>query len=156
MYGVNAGVPKTLLRHLVAYEKDVLCASGNALAAAALTDILDTPVSPELLPPKDGEIAQCTEQLVGPYELHDFFIYYTVRYGYTPEKILRLALAAHEGYYSEEEIKGWLSVFERRFLAQQFKRSCLPDGPAVGSVSLSPRGALMLPSDASLEAWRIK
>ena len=156
MYGVNAGIPKTLLRYLVAYERDLLAEDGNSEAAAALTDILDTPVSPELLPPKDGEIAQCTEKLVGPYELHDFFIYYTVRYGYTPEKILRLALVAHEGYYTEEEIKGWLAVFERRFLAQQFKRSCLPDGPAVGSVSLSPRGALMLPSDASAEEWRIK
>ncbi len=153
MYGVNAGVPKTMMRYLVAYEAERFAEEGNAVAAEVLRDILATPVSPELLPPKDGEIAQCTENIVGPYELHDFFLYYTVRWGFTPHKILRYAIHAFDGVYDEETIRGWLTVFVRRFFAQQFKRSCLPDGPAVGTVSLSPRGAWNMPSDALSAAW---
>ena len=149
MYGVNASVPKTLVRHLVAY------AAGKSPEGLAhiLRDILDTPVSPELLPPVDGVISQKTEDLVGPYELHDYFLYYLVRFGFTPEKVLRMALRSFEGRYPEEEIRKWLGVFCRRFFAQQFKRSCLPDGPKVGSVTLSPRGDWRMPSDASPAAW---
>lgn len=153
MYGVNAGVPKTLMRRLVSYEADRLEREGNTAAARALRDILATPVSPELLPPKDGEIAQCTEGIVGPYELHDFFLYYHIRYGFSPAKILRLAAAAFDGEYTRDDILYWLKSFYRRFFSQQFKRSCLPDGPAVGSVSLSPRGGFVMPSDASGENW---
>ena len=149
MYGVNAGVPKTLVRHLVAYEAQRL----GGEAGRVLRDILDTPVSPELLPPQDGHIAQKTEQLVGPYELHDFFLYYTVRFGYPPHKVLRLAEQAFAGAFEKEEIRQWLRTFLRRFFAQQFKRNCLPDGPGVGSVSLSPRGAWHMPADASAAAW---
>ena len=171
MYGVNAGVTKTMVRHLVAYEaeacgsKDVSGAgtAGKKLSARSrkpetelagvLRGILDTPVSPELLPPKDGEIVQKTEDLVGPYELHDFFLYYMLRYSFSPRKIARLAEMAFSGEYSKEEIIKWLKVFLKRFFSQQYKRSCMPDGPAVGSVGLSPRGAWSMPSDASGAAW---
>ncbi len=153
MYGVNAGIPKTLMRCLVSYEAHRLEREGNLEAAEVLRDILATPVSPELLPPKDGEIAQCTEDIVGPYELHDFFLYYIIRRGYTPKKLLRYAVHAFRGSYDEDTIRRWLIIFVRRFFSQQFKRSCLPDGPAVGTVSLSPRGAWSMPSDASAAAW---
>ena len=144
MYAVNASIPKTLVRHLTAFEAEH--SEGNL--KKALLDILDTPVSPELLPPKDGEISQKTEDLVGPYELHDFFLYYLVRQGFTPKKIFRLAKIAFDGAYDDETIKKWLKTFLWRFFSQQFKRSCLPDGPKVGTVTLSPRGDWRMPSDA--------
>ena len=150
MYGVNASVPKTLVRHLVRYYADT-CTDGEL--QAVLYDILDTPVSPELLPPKDGEIAQKTEDLVGPYELHDFFLYYVLRFGYEPAKVYRLAKLAFQGVYEKETILKWLKTFYRRFFSQQFKRSCLADGPKVGSVALSPRGDLRMPSDACAAVW---
>ncbi len=152
MYGVNAGVPKTLVRHLVRYEADI--AATDALRTVLL-DILDTPVSPELLPAKDGEISQKTDDLVGPYELHDFYLYYVLRFGFGPAKIFRLAKAAFAGRaeYPDEVLYRWLRNFYWRFFAQQFKRSCLPDGPKVGSVTLSPRGDWRLPSDAAAALW---
>ena len=153
MYGVNASVPKTLLRHIVSTVADDAESDGNALVASILRDVLATPVSPELLPPKDGEIAQCTEGIVGPYELHDFFLYHLVHHAFMPHKVLRMAVAAFADEYSEEVIRSWLGVFIRRFFSQQFKRSCLPDGPAVGSLSFSPRGAFAMPSDAASSAW---
>ncbi len=149
MYGVNADVPKTLVRHLVRFEAERL---GGKLGEA-LFDVLDTPVSPELLPPKDGEISQKTEELVGPYELHDFFLYHMLRHGFGPGKIYRMACRSFTGEYGPEVIKGWLRVFCRRFFAQQFKRSCLPDGPKVGTVGVSPRGDWRMPSDASAAVW---
>jgi len=151
MYSVNCSIPKTLVRYLVRFvaEKEL---SGKV--SETLIDILDTPVSPELLPKdKNGEIAQKTEDIVGPYELHDFFLYYFMRQGATPEKILFLAKVAFKDTYSEEEISKWLNMFLRRFFTQQFKRSCLPDGPKVGTISLSPRGDLRMPSDASFNGW---
>ncbi len=148
MYAVNSSIPKTLVRHLVKYAADT-----NEKIKDVLYDILDTPVSPELLPPKDGEISQKTEDLVGPYELHDFFLYNMLRFGFTPDKIYRMALKAFDGAYDEETIKKWLKTFYRRFFTQQFKRSCLPDGPKVGSVTLSPRGDFRMPSDASSRIW---
>ena len=151
MYGVNASIPKTLVRHLVRYYADTCV---NAELSATLYDILDTPVSPELIPPKDGKIAQVTEDIVGPYDLHDFFLYYLVRFGFSPEKIYRLACHAFEGMFDAETVKYWLSVFMRRFITQQFKRSCVPDGPKVGSVALSPRGDWRMPSDTALDLWR--
>lgn len=153
MYAVNASVPKTLIRHLVAYIAARERAVGNGEIADVLTDILNTPVSPELLPPKDGEIAQCTEGLVGPYELHDYFLYHAVRCGFSPRKIYRLACASFDGVYDRSVILGWLKVFFRRFITQQFKRSCMPDGPKVGSVVLSPRTDFRMPSDASAALW---
>ncbi|TGY97965.1 NAD(+) synthase [Petralouisia muris] len=150
MYGVNASVPKTLVRHLVRYYAD---ACENAELKKILLDILDTPVSPELLPPEDGKISQKTEDIVGPYELHDFFLYHMLRSGFGPGKIYRLAAYAFEGRYSGEVILKWLKVFVRRFFSQQFKRSCLPDGPKVGTVAVSPRGDLRMPSDASSALW---
>ncbi|MDE7114168.1 MAG: NAD(+) synthase, partial [Acetatifactor sp.] len=150
MYGVNAGVPKTLVRHLVRYYADTC---GNTELSELLLDVLDTPVSPELLPPVEGEIAQKTEDLVGPYELHDFFLYYMLRCGFEPEKVYRVAKLAFRGLYEDAVILKWLKTFYRRFFSQQFKRSCLPDGPKVGSVALSPRGDLRMPSDASAAAW---
>ncbi len=153
MYGVNGGIPKTMIRHVVRHEADLFRASGNTAVANVLYDILDTPVSPELLPPNGEEIAQCTEGIVGPYELHDFFLYHFVRSGLEPAKILRLAVHAFSGEYTEDIIRGWLTVFVRRFFSQQFKRTCLPDGPKVGSVALSPRGDWRMPSDASNAAW---
>ena len=149
MYGVNGSIPKTLVRHLVRYAAQK---AGGELEAVLL-DVLDTPVSPELLPPVDGDIAQKTEDIVGPYELHDFFLYYLLRFGFGPGKIYRLALAAFDGAYDAATIKKWLSTFFRRFFAQQFKRSCLPDGPKVGTVALSPRGDWRMPSDASARLW---
>ena len=153
MYGVNGSIPKTLVRHLVAYSADQAEGSDPELAAV-LRDILDTPVSPELLPPKEGEIAQRTEDLVGPYELHDFFLYYAVRWGFSPRKVFRLALHALGDRYDRATILKWLNNFYRRFFAQQFKRSCLPDGPKVGSLALSPRGDWRMPSDAVNALWR--
>jgi len=150
MYGVNASVPKTLVRYLVEYFAQK---AEDSKLHDVLMDILDTPVSPELLPPKDGLIAQKTEDLVGPYELHDFFLYYVLRFGFEPAKVYRLAKHAFKGKYEDEVIKKWLKVFYRRFIAQQYKRSCLPDGPKVGSVSVSPRGDLRMPSDASAAVW---
>lgn len=168
MYAVNASVPKTLVRYLVRYEADTC---GDKALSDSLLDVLDTPVSPELLPPEeDGTIAQKTEDLVGPYELHDFFLYQILRFGFMPGKVYRLALQAfyapkeerkvkpepgtpEVGHYSKETIKKWLKNFYRRFFAQQFKRSCLPDGPKVGSVTVSPRGDLRMPSDAQVRMW---
>ncbi len=152
MYGVNASVPKTLVRHLVRYVADTCTGEQQALRDVLL-DVLDTPVSPELLPPKEGQIAQKTEDLVGPYELHDFFLYYVMRYGFTPGKIYRLARKALGDSYEDDTIKKWLVTFYRRFFSQQFKRSALPDGPKVGSVALSPRGDWRMPSDASGALW---
>lgn len=151
MYGVNCSVPKTLVRYLVQFFADTC---ENDILKNVLYDVLDTPVSPELLPPKEGEIAQKTEDLVGPYELHDFFLYYTLRLGYGPEKIFRLACVTFEGAYDKKTIAKWLNTFFRRFFAQQFKRSCLPDGPKVGTVSVSPRGDLRMPSDANRALWQ--
>lgn len=150
MYGVNASVPKTLVRHLVRYYADTL---EDKELQAVLYDVLDTPVSPELLPPEDGQIAQKTEDLVGPYELHDFFLYYFLRFGYEPDKIYRIARLAFEGEHEKETIYKWLETFCRRFFTQQFKRSCLPDGPKVGTVALSPRGDWRMPSDACASVW---
>lgn len=149
MYGVNASIPKTLIRYLVKYEASK---AGDVLARV-LEDILETPVSPELLPPKDGVISQKTENIVGPYELHDFFLYYILRFGFTPSKIFRMACCAFCGTYGAGEILKWMKNFYRRFFSQQFKRSCLPDGPKVGTVSLSPRGDWRMPSDASPSLW---
>ena len=150
MYGVNASVPKTLVRHLVHYFADT-CEDSSL--KEVLYDVLDTPVSPELLPPKDGEIAQKTEDLVGPYELHDFFLYYFLRMGYEPGKIYRIAKLSFAGEYDDETIYKWLRTFCWRFFSQQFKRSCLPDGPKVGTVALSPRGDWRMPSDACVVLW---
>lgn len=150
MYGVNASVPKTLVRHLVCYYADT-CA--DETLQKVLYDVLDTPVSPELLPPEDGKISQKTEDIVGPYELHDFFLYYILRFGCTPKKIYRLANYAFAGTYDTETIQKWLKTFYRRFFSQQFKRSCLPDGPKVGTVAVSPRGDLRMPSDACARIW---
>ncbi|MCR4651127.1 MAG: NAD(+) synthase [Lachnospiraceae bacterium] len=150
MYGVNAGVPKTLVRHLVDYSADV---AEDETLREVLRDVLDTPVSPELLPPENGKISQKTENIVGPYELHDFFMYHMLRDGMGPAKIYRIALKTFDGSYEPEEILKWEKVFVRRFFAQQFKRSCLPDGPKVGSVAVSPRGDLRMPSDACATVW---
>ncbi len=153
MYGVNCSIPKTLVRYLVSYESQ-RTADINESLSRALADIVATPVSPELLPPtEDGTISQKTEETVGPYELHDFFLYYMIRFGFTPSKIYRMALIAFEGSYDAETIYKWEETFLRRFFAQQFKRSCGPDGPKVGTVSLSPRGDWRMPSDASRNVW---
>ena len=149
MYGVNASVPKTLVRHIVS---TVALESVSALRSV-LEDILDTPVSPELLPAQDDDISQKTEQIVGPYELHDFFLYYAIRWGFSPRKVYFLAQRAFAGRYSDEVLITWLRNFYRRFFAQQFKRSCLPDGPKVGTVTLSPRGDWRMPSDACAALW---
>ncbi len=149
MYGVNASIPKTLVRYLVRYEAETL--SGDA--SVILYDILATPVSPELLPAENGEISQRTEDIVGPYELHDFFLYYMVRFSFPPRKIFRIALRAFSDIYSPQTIRKWLIIFVRRFFSQQFKRSCLPDGPKVGTVTLSPRSDWRMPSDASAACW---
>lgn len=150
MYGVNASVPKTLVRYLVRYYAMYLA---DEKLSKVLYDVLDTPVSPELLPPKDGVIAQKTEELVGPYELHDFFLYHLMRYGSEPTKVFRMAKYAFAGEYDDATILKWMHTFYRRFFTQQFKRSCLPDGPKVGTVSLSPRGDLRMPSDACANLW---
>ncbi len=150
MYGVNASIPKTMVRCLVKYEAD--CVGG--MASSVLCDILDTPVSPELLPPdKNGDISQITEDVVGPYELHDFFLYCFVRYNFSPEKIFYIALKTFEGDYDRYTIKRFLHKFFLRFFTQQFKRSCMPDGVSVGNISLSPRGGLSMPSDAQVNMW---
>ncbi|MBT9684356.1 NAD(+) synthase [Pseudoflavonifractor sp. MCC625] len=151
-YAVNAGIPKTLVRHLVSFISDDKEAKDPQLSTV-LADILDTPVSPELLPAIEGQIAQKTEDLVGPYELHDFFLYYAVRWAFPPRKVLRLAEYAFGRSYDRAVLLKWLKNFYRRFFAQQFKRSCLPDGPKVGSVALSPRGDWRMPSDAVAELW---
>lgn len=154
MYGVNASVPKTLVRKLVKYFADIEKYNENNELADALYDILDTPVSPELLPADDDdEIAQITEDLVGPYEIHDFYIYYTVKYGFTPTKLYRMAQQALGDYYDDETLLKWLEVFVRRFFSQQFKRTCMPDGPATGEISLSPRQGFKMPSDAQSAIW---
>ncbi len=158
MYGVNCSVPKTLVRYLVQYYADTFdeaChdADSDALRRV-LQDVLDTPVSPELLPPKDGKIAQKTEDIVGPYELHDFYLYYVLRFGFMPSKVFRMAVYAFQGVYDAETIYKWLETFYHRFFRQQFKRSCIPDGPKVGSVALSPRGDLRMPSDACDTLWK--
>lgn len=150
MYGVNAGVPKTLVRYLVKYYADTC---NDEKLRNVLYDVLDTPVSPELLPPKDGVISQVTEDLVGPYELHDFFLYYMLRCGFSPKKIYRIATKSFELDYDDNTILKWLKNFYRRFFSQQFKRSCLPDGPKVGSIAVSPRGDLRMPSDAMYNTW---
>ena len=153
MYGVNASIPKTLVRHLVSYESERTASISEPLSKA-LADIVATPVSPELLPPtEDGQISQKTEEQVGPYELHDFFLYYFIRFGFAPSKIFRLASIAFEDVYDEDTIYKWEETFIKRFFAQQFKRSCLPDGPKVGTVTLSPRGDWRMPSDASRAIW---
>ena len=149
MYGVNASIPKTLVRWLVNYESQNVADE----LQETLIDILNTPVSPELLPAKDGKISQKTEDLVGPYELHDFFLYYMLRFGFTPRKIYRLATLTFSQDYSKEVILKWMKVFYRRFFTQQFKRSCMPDSPKVGTVTLSPRGDFRMPSDASFRIW---
>jgi NAD+ synthase (glutamine-hydrolysing) len=151
MYGVNSGIPKTLVRHLVKWVADNQI---DKVSRTTLWDILDTPVSPELLPvDSKGKIAQFTEELVGPYDLHDFFLFYTLRYGFSPGKIYYLAQYAFKSTYENSVILKWMEVFYRRFFSQQFKRSCMPDGPKVGSVNLSPRGDWRMPSDASAESW---
>jgi NAD+ synthase (glutamine-hydrolysing) len=150
MYAVNSSVPKTLVRYLVQYYADT---TDDRRLRETLYDILDTPVSPELLPPDGGEITQKTEDLVGPYELHDFFLYHMLRLSQSPGKIYRLAKIAFTGEYSDDVILKWEKTFYRRFFAQQFKRSCLPDGPKVGSVAVSPRGDLRMPSDACVNTW---
>ena len=152
MYGVNASIPKTLVRHLVSFVSDDKAEEDERLSAV-LSDILDTPVSPELLPAIEGKIAQRTEDLVGPYELHDFYLYYAIRWGFPPRKVFRLAEYAFGRSYDRETLLKWLKNFYRRFFAQQFKRSSLPDGPKVGSVALSPRGDWRMPSDAVATLW---
>lgn len=165
MYGVNCSVPKTLVRYLVQYFADTCAGKGRDTCAGnggasgstlkrVLYDVLDTPVSPELLPPKDGKISQKTEDIVGPYELHDFYLYYMLRFGFMPSKIFRLAVYTFEGVYDAKAVYQWLRTFYHRFFRQQFKRSCIPDGPKVGSVALSPRGDLRMPSDASDALWK--
>jgi NAD+ synthase (glutamine-hydrolysing) len=150
MYAVNASIPKTLVRWLVDFE----ARNSEIELRTTLYDILDTPVSPELLPPnKDGVIEQKTEDLVGPYELHDYFLYYMLRFGFPPSKIYRLALLSFSLNYEKEEILKWMKIFYKRFFTQQFKRSCMPDAPKVGTVTLSPRGDFRMPSDASYSIW---
>ena len=154
MYGVNGDIPKTLIRHIVAHSANTAERNGQPALAAALRDVLDTPVSPELLPAdQNGDIAQKTEDLVGPYEIHDFYIYHLLRHGYSPEKLYRLAKQGQGNRYDDATLLKWLETLLRRFFAQQFKRSCLPDGPKVGSVGLSPRGGWCMPSDASSALW---
>jgi NAD+ synthase (glutamine-hydrolysing) len=151
MYGVNSGVPKTLVRYIIKWYADY---EANETIKNILYDIMDTPISPELLPPsKTGEIVQKTEDILGPYEVHDFFLYNMMRCGAGPKKLLFLAKIAFRDQYSGEQFKKWLTVFYKRFFSQQFKRSCLPDGPKVGTVSLSPRGDWRMPSDASVQLW---
>ncbi len=148
MYSINASVPKTFIPSMLRWE-----AKNRPAIKAAVEDIINTPVSPELLPAKDGQIAQVTEEIVGPYELHDFFLFYMLRWGFSPTKILQMAAIAFTGKYSKEEILHWMKIFYRRFFSQQFKRNCMPDGPKIGSISLSPRGDLRMPSDASGALW---
>ena len=150
MYGVNASIPKTLVSYLVSYFAE----TGEHKIKSILTDILNTPISPELMPPdKKGNISQKTEDSIGPYELHDFFLYHFMRFGFSKEKLKKLAEKAFNGIYDENTIEKWLSVFLKRFFISQFKRSCVPDSPKVGSVSLSPRGDWRMPSDAAFEGF---
>jgi NAD+ synthase (glutamine-hydrolysing) len=153
MYCVNGSVPKTLMRVIIKYAAECAKKNGGERLAEALYDVVNTPVSPELLPLENGENKQHTESIVGPYELHDFFLYYTVKYGYAPSRIFELAESVFTEYKSED-IREYLDVFVRRFFSQQFKRSCLPDGPRVTEISLSPRGAWQMPSDVSSAIWR--
>jgi len=150
MYGVNAGVPKTLISHLITYA---VKGFDDQELKQVLHDVVETPISPELLPSTDGDIIQKTEDLVGPYELHDFFLFHTLRYHVGPSKIYTLAKHAFTDDYEEEIILKWLEVFYKRFFSQQFKRSCMPDGPSIGSISLSPRAGLRMPSDACVALW---
>jgi NAD+ synthase (glutamine-hydrolysing) len=153
MYGVNGSVPKTLVKHLVIHEA---LATENEVVRNTLLDVVNTPISPELIPAaEDGSIKQKTEDLVGPYELHDFFLYHTLRNGFTPEKIRFIAEQTFQGVYDSATITHWLNTFTRRFFMQQFKRSCLPDGPKVGSCSLSPRGDWRMPTDANGAHWQL-
>ena len=152
MYGVNSSIPKTLVRYLVQWFAEASEDAKNEKLASVLKDILDTPVSPELLPPKEGVISQVTEDLVGPYELHDFYLYYLLRFGFSPAKIYFLAQNANLPYGKDVILK-WLKTFYRRFFTQQFKRSCMPDGAKVGTINLSPRGDWRMPSDAVYSAW---
>ena len=147
MYALNSGIPKTLIRYVIEYFKH------NEAIAPILDDILATPISPELLPHSDDSICQETEEIVGPYELHDFFLYHFIKYGARPQKIRYLATKAFDTKYDEETITKWLKLFLKRFFTQQFKRSCMPDGPKVGTISLSPRADWKMPSDADVEAW---
>lgn len=150
MYGVNASVPKTLMQHLVHYVAD----NSDENTAKILYSVLDTPISPELLPPdKNGKMEQKTENTLGPYEVHDYYLYHFIRNGTKPEKLWLSAKQAFKGIYTEEELRRWLEIFLRRFFVSQFKRSCSPDGPKIGSVSLSPRGAWAMPSDACFNEW---
>ncbi|HEY8423920.1 MAG TPA: NAD(+) synthase [Clostridia bacterium] len=151
MYSVNASIPKTLIRYLIGY---IARTTDNPERAKILNDILNTPISPELLPSNQNEISQKTESIIGPYELHDFFLYYAARYGFGPKKIYRLARQAFLEEYTDDEIKKWLGVFYKRFFANQFKRSCMPDGPKVTEISLSPRADFRMPSDASVKVWQ--
>jgi NAD+ synthase (glutamine-hydrolysing) len=150
MYAINSGLPKTLVRYIVGHVAET---SENEGLRDVLADILSTPVSAELLPPIGGEISQLTESLIGPYELQDFIIYHALRYGRSAKKIFGLAEAAFGSAYSKDEILRWMKVFYRNFISQQFKRSCMPDGPAIGPVSLSPRNGLKMPSDAVSDVW---
>jgi NAD+ synthase (glutamine-hydrolysing) len=147
MYALNSGIPKSLIKYVIEYYKS------NEAIADIIDDILDTPISPELLPHEGDEIVQETESIVGPYELHDFFLYHFIKYGATPQKIRFLATRAFDTKYDEATITTWLKLFLRRFFTQQFKRSCMPDGPKVGTISLSPRADWKMPSDADFEAW---
>jgi NAD+ synthase (glutamine-hydrolysing) len=153
MYNVNAGVPKTLIRYIIDWVADNLY---NKQARAVLKDILALPSSPELLENKGEGINQITEEIIGPFDLNDFFLYYAIRYGFSPTKILFLAIEAFKGKYSSEQIKKWLLNFYQRFFVNQFKRSCMPDGPKVGSVDLSPRGSWRMPSDADVSKWKLE
>jgi len=156
MYAVNSGVPKTLIPHIIRWAADNMDVEGinKDIVREFLNNIIDTPITPELLPPgSKGEINQKTEDIVGPYELHDFFIYHMMGYGASPKKILFLAEQAFRGKYDLPNIKRWLKLFLNRFFRQQFKRSCLPDGPGVGSISMSPRGEWIMPSDADVTIW---
>mgnify|MGYP001819549532 FL=1 len=147
MYALNSGIPKTLIQYVIEYYKS------NEAIADIIDDILDTPISPELLPHESDEIVQETEAIVGPYELHDFFLYHFIKYGAKPSKIRFLAAKAFDGKYDEETITKWLKLFLRRFFTQQFKRSCMPDGPKVGTISLSPRADWKMASDADVDIW---
>ena len=154
MYGLNGSIPKTLVRHLVRHEAQLASEAGNTVLAGCLIDILETPVSPELLPTSEsGEIAQETESIIGPYEIHDFYLYYILRYGFSPKKIFRIAQQALGSKYSSDVLVYWLRNFYRRFFMQQFKRSCLPDGPKTGTITLSPRSDWKMPSDALNTVW---
>jgi len=153
MYNVNCSIPKTLVRHLVGWFAGKFQTDGDKDTATTLLDVLDTPISPELTPAENGQIKQKTEDIVGPYELHDFFLYNMIRYNFSPSKIYMLAVKAFDGAFDHATIKKWLVTFSRRFFNQQFKRSCSTDGPKVGSVSLSPRGDWRMPSDASSALW---